>query len=148
MTEKNSTSLYDTFGNEVKYQISQNTLIAYLENATVKFPIPEASTDILSKLFQDKDDPINPVLLEQIQQRLIKSGFKEANARAMADILIRVAAVERVNVMDYFEVNNNSLKLTVDTYEAINAMRPVGNRINLVRPLNNSATKFRQLIQP
>ena len=148
MIEKNSTSLYDTFGNEVKYQISQNTLIAYLENATVKFPIPEASTDILSKLFQDKDDPINPVLLEQIQQRLIKSGFKEANAKAMADILIRVAAVERVNVMDYFEVNNNSLKLTVDTYEAINAMRPVGNRINLVRPLNNSATKFRQLIQP
>jgi hypothetical protein len=143
-----SSSLYETFGNEVKYQISQNTLIAYLENATVKFPIPEASTDILSKLFQDKDDPINPVLLEQIQQRLIKSGFKEANARAMADILIRVAAVERVNVMDYFEVNNNSLKLTVDTYEAINAMRPVGNRINLVRPLNNSATKFRQLIQP
>ena len=148
MTAKNSTSLYDTFGNEVKYQISQSTLIAYLENATVKFPIPEASTDILSKLFDDKDDPINPVLLEQIQQRLIKSGFKEANARAMADILIRVAAVERVNVMDYFEVNNNSLKLTVDTYEAINAMRPVGNRINLVRPLNNSATKFRQLIQP
>jgi hypothetical protein len=143
-----SSSLYETFGNEVKYQISQNTLIAYLENATVKFPIPEASTDILSKLFQDKDDPINPVLLEQIQQRLIKSGFKEANARAMADILIRVAAVERVNVMDYFEVNNNSLKLTVDTYEAINAMRPVGNRINLVRPLNNSATIFRQLIQP
>ena len=143
-----STSLYDTFGNEVKYQISQNTLIAYLENATVKFPIPEASTDILSKLFEDKDAAINPALLEQVQQRLIKSGFKEANARAMADILIRVAAVERVNVMDYFEVNNNSLKLTVDTYEAINAMRPVGNRINLVRPLNNSATKFRQLIQP
>ena len=148
MTEKNSTSLYDTFGNEVKYQISQNTLIAYLENATVKFPIPEASTDILSKLFQDRDDAINPTLLELVQQRLIKSGFKEANAKAMADILIRVAAVERVNVMDYFEVNNNSLKLTVDTYEAINAMRPVGNRINLVRPLNNSATKFRQLIQP
>ena len=143
-----STSLYNTFGNEVKYQISQNTLVAYLENATVKFPIPEASTDILSKLFQDKDDPINPTLLEQVQQRLIKSGFKEANAKAMADILIRVAAVERVNVMDYFEVNNNSLKLTVNTYEAINAMRPVGNRINLVRPLNNSATKFRQLIQP
>ena len=143
-----SSSLYETIGNEVKYQISQNTLIAYLENATVKFPIPEASTDILSKLFQDKDDPINPVLLEQIQQRLIKSGFKEANARAMADILIRVAAVERVNVMDYFEVNNNSLKLTVSTYEAINAMRPVGNRINLVRPLNNSATKYKQLIQP
>jgi hypothetical protein len=143
-----STSLYNTFGNEVKYQITQNTLVAYLENATIKFPLPEASTDILSNLFKDKDEPINPTLLEQVQQRLIKSGFKEANAKAMADILIRVAAVERVNVMDYFEVNNNSLKLTVDTYEAINAMRPVGNRINLVRPLNNSATKFRRLIQP
>jgi hypothetical protein len=148
MREKNSTSLYDTFGNEVKYQQFQGTLVAYLENATVKFPLPEASTDILSKLFTNKDDPINPTLLEQVQQRLIKSGFKEANARAMADVLIRVATVERVNVMDYFEVNDNSLKLTVDTYEAINAMRPVGNRINLVRPLNNSATKFRQLIQP
>jgi hypothetical protein len=148
MTEKNSTSLYDTFGNEVKYQQFQGTLVAYLENATVKFPLPEASTDILSKLFTNKDAPINPTLLEQVQQRLIKSGFKEANARAMADVLIRVATVERVNVMDYFEVNDNSLKLTVDTYEAINAMRPVGNRINLVRPLNNSATKFRQLIQP
>jgi hypothetical protein len=143
-----STSLYDTFGNEVKYQQFQGTLVAYLENATVKFPLPEASTDILSKLFTNKDTPINPTLLEQVQQRLIKSGFKEANARAMADVLIRVATVERVNVMDYFEVNDNSLKLTVDTYEAINAMRPVGNRINLVRPLNNSATKFRQLIQP
>lgn len=143
-----STSLYDTFGNEVKYQISQNTLVAYLENATVKFPIPEASTEILSNLFKDKDKPIDFTLLEQVQQRLIKSGFKEANARAMADILIRVAAVERVNVMDYFEVNNNSLKLTVDTYNAINAMRPVGNRINLVRPLTNSATKFKNLIQP
>jgi hypothetical protein len=143
-----STSLYDTFGNEVKYQISQNTLVAYLENATVKFPIPEASTEILSNLFKDKDKPIDFTLLEQVQQRLIKSGFKEANARAMADILIRVAAVERVNVMDYFEVNNNSLKLTVDTYNAINAMRPVGNRINLVRPLTNSATKFKTLIQP
>lgn len=143
-----STSLYDTFGNEVKYQITQNTLVAYLENATVKFPIPEASTELLSKLFQDKSDPINATLLEQVQQRLIKSGFKEPNAKAMADVLIRVAAAERVNVMDYFEVNSNSLKLTVDTYEAINAMRPVGNRINLVRPLNNSTTKLRQLIQP
>ena len=66
----------------------------------------------------------------------------------MADVLIRVAAAERVNVLDYFEVNSNTLKLTVDTYNAINALRPVGNRVNLVRPLNNSSTKFKQLIQP
>jgi hypothetical protein len=143
-----STNLYDTFGNEVKYQVTQNTLVAYLENATVKFPIPEASTDILADLFKDKDDPINSDLLEQVQQRLIKSGFKEANARAMANVLIRVAAQQRVNPMDYFSVNDNSLKLTVDTYNTINALRPVGNRINLVRPLNNASTLFRDLIKP
>jgi hypothetical protein len=143
-----STNLYDTFGNEVKYQVTQNTLVAYLENATVKFPIPEASTAILADLFKDKDDPINSDLLEQVQQRLIKSGFKEANARAMANVLIRVAAQQRVNPMDYFSVNDNSLKLTVDTYNTINALRPVGNRINLVRPLNNASTLFKDLIKP
>jgi hypothetical protein len=148
MVEKNSTSLYDTFGNEIKYQQFQGTLIAYLENATVKFPLPEASTDILAKLFQDKDDAIDPNLLDQVEQRLIKSGFKEANAKAMASVIIRVAAVERVNVMDYFEVNSNTLKLTVDTYTTINTLRPVGNRINLVRPLNNSLTLFKDLIKP
>jgi len=143
-----STNLYDTFGNEVKYQLTENTLVAYLENATVKFPIPEASTAILADLFKDKDDPINSDLLEQVQQRLIKSGFKEANAKAMANVLIRVAAQQRVNPMDYFNVNDNSLKLTVDTYNTINALRPVGNRINLVRPLNNASTLFRDLIKP
>jgi hypothetical protein len=143
-----SVNLYDTFGNEVKYQVTQNTLVAYLENATVKFPLPEASADILSKLFEDKDDPVDSNLLEQIEQRLVKSGFKNANAKAMANILIRVAAQQLVNPMDYFSVNNNSLKLTVDTYQTINALRPVGNRINLVRPLNNSATRFKDLIKP
>lgn len=143
-----SVNLYDTFGNEVKYQVTQNTLIAYLENATVKFPIPEASTDILSKLFEDKDDPLNPTLLEQVEQRLVKSGFKNANAKAMANVLIRVAAQQKVNPMDYFSVNDSSLKLAIDTYQTINALRPVGNRINLVRPLNNSATRFKDLIQP
>lgn len=143
-----SVNLYDTFGNEVKYQVTQNTLVAYLENATVKFPLPEASADILSKLFEDKDDPVDSNLLEQIEQRLVKSGFKNANAKAMANILIRVAAQQLVNPMDYFSVNNNSLKLTIDTYQTINALRPVGNRINLVRPLNNSATRFKDLIKP
>lgn len=143
-----SVNLYDTFGNEVKYQVTQNTLVAYLENATVKFPIPEASTSILSDLFKDKDDPIDFNLLEQIQQRLVKSGFKEANAKAMANVLIRVAVQQRVNPMDYFSVNDNSLKLTIDTYTTINALRPVGNRINLVRPLNNATTLFRDLIKP
>lgn len=143
-----SISLYDTFGNEPKYKFSEGVLIAYLENATVKFPLPEASTDILSTLFDEKDAPIDSTLLEQVEQRLVKSGFKPANAKAMANILIRVAAAKRVNVMDYFEVNSNSLKLTIDTYSTINALRPIGNRINLVSPLNNATTRYKQLIQP
>jgi hypothetical protein len=143
-----SVSLYDTFGNETKYQYNEDTLVAYLENATIKFPLPEASTDILSTLFKDSSDPIDSNLLEQVQQRLVKTGFKDANARAMADVLIRVAREQRVNVMDYFEVNSNTLKLTVDTYQTINTLRPVGNRINLVKPLNNAKTLFRDLIKP
>lgn len=143
-----SVSLYDTFGNEVKYQVTQNTLIAYLENATVKFPLPEASTDILASLFKDSTDSVDFNLLEQVEQRLIKSGFKEANAKAMADVLIRVAAQQRINPLDYFNVNDNTLKLTVDTYKTINALRPVGNRINLVRPLDNSTTLYKDLIKP
>lgn len=143
-----SVNLYDTFGNEVKFQVTQNTLVQYLENSTVKFPIPEASTDILSKLFENKDDPIDSNLLEQIEQRLVKSGFKPANAKAMANVLIRVAKQQSVNPMDYFSVNDNSLKLTVDTYKTMNALRPVGNRVNLVRPLNNSTTTFKDLIKP
>ena len=55
---------------------------------------------------------------------------------------------DRVNPMDYFSVNDSSLKLAIDTYQTINALRPVGNRINLVSPLNNSATRFKDLIQP
>lgn len=143
-----SVSLYDTFGNEAKYQYNEDTLVAYLENATIKFPLPEASADILSNLFKDSTDPIDSNLLEQVQQRLIKTGFKEANAKAMADVLIRVAREQRVNVMDYFEVNSNTLKLTVDTYQTINTLRPIGNRINLVKPLNNAKTLFRDLIKP
>ena len=42
-----STSLYTTFGNEVKYEIRNDTLVAFLENATIKFPLPEASSEIL-----------------------------------------------------------------------------------------------------
>jgi hypothetical protein len=99
-------------------------------------------------LFKDSSDPIDSNLLEQVQQRLVKTGFKDANARAMADVLIRVAREQRVNVMDYFEVNSNTLKLTVDTYQTINTLRPVGNRINLVKPLNNAKTLFRDLIKP
>jgi hypothetical protein len=143
-----SISLYNTFGNEVKYQLVKDTLVAYLENATIKFPLPEASAEILSTLLNNKQAVINSDLLDQVEQRLIKTGFGAANARALAQVLIQVAEVQGVSVMNYFSVNDNSLKLTIDTYQTINALRPVGNRINLVLPKKNSSSKYRTLIKP
>jgi hypothetical protein len=143
-----STSLYNTFGNEVKYQVVKDTLVAYLENATVKFPLPEASAEILATLLSDKAPVINPDALDQVEQRLVKAGFGEANARALAQVLIQVSAAQGVSPLSYFSVNDSSLKLTIDTYQTINALRPVGNRINLVLPKKNSSSKYRNLIKP
>lgn len=143
-----STSLYNTFGNEVKYQVVKDTLVAYLENATVKFPLPEASAEILATLLSDKAPVINPDALDQVEQRLVKAGFGEANARALAQVLIQVSAAQGVSPLSYFGVNDSSLKLTIDTYQTINALRPVGNRINLVLPKKNSSSKYRNLIKP
>jgi hypothetical protein len=143
-----SVSLYNTFGNEVKYQVTKDTLVAYLENATVKFPLPEASSEILANLLNKSAATINPMELDQVQQRLIKSGFGAANAAALAQVLLQVAAAQGVSPMSYFSVNDASIKLTIDTYQAINALRPTGNRINLVLPKRNSASVYKEFIQP
>lgn len=143
-----SVSLYNTFGNEVKYQVTKDTLVAYLENATVKFPLPEASSEILANLLNKSAATINPMELDQVQQRLIKSGFGAANAAALAQVLLQVAAAQGVSPMSYFSVNDASIKLTIDTYQTINALRPTGNRINLVLPKRNSASVYKEFIQP
>ncbi len=92
-----SRSLYDTFGNETKYQIVEDTLVAYLENATIKFPLPEASSEILSTLLTSNVEYLNSDVLDQVEQKLIKSGFKAANARAMAQVLMQVASAQNVS---------------------------------------------------
>ena len=143
-----SRSLYDTFGNETKYQVVEDTLVAYLENATIKFPLPEASSEILSTLLTSKIEFVNSDVLDQVEQKLIKSGFKAANAKAMSQVLMQVASAQNVSPLTYFSVNSDTLKLTVDTYNTINALRPVGNRINLVLPIKNSSSKYKSLIQP
>ena len=43
--------------------------------------------------------------------------------------------------MTYFELNDNTLKLTNDTYNVINALMPAGNRIGLAAPKVNSKNK-------
>ena len=140
-----STSLYNTFGNEIKYTVSYDTLIAYLDNATIKFPLPEASTDILQDLADTKT--INPVELDPVTTRLESIGFAPPKAKTMASILIQVAQTEGISPHDYFTPGEQSLKLTVDTYEVMNTLRPSGNKVGLVAPISNSKSRFKSQIQ-
>lgn len=136
-----SSSMFDTFGNENKQAISKDVLVQYLKNSTVNFPLPEASTLILATLRSENTQVINPDLLSQVITRLIVAGFEEANAKAMADILLQTAAQQGVSPLTYFEVNENTLKLTNDTYKVLNALMPAGNRIGLAAQKNNSNNK-------
>jgi len=141
-----SVGLYETFGNEIKYKITENTLITYLENSTINFPLPEASADLLSD-FADIDS-IDPTLLETVKARLENIGFSIPKAKTMASILIKVADSQGVSPMEYFEVNEKSLKLAIDTYKTINLFRPVGNQIGLKTPVKNSQGFYGKMIKP
>ena len=143
-----STSMYNTFGGEVSYKVVQSTLIAYIDNASVKFPLPEASSEILAQIATPKDTPIDSSTLSVIETKLKSIGFKNANARAMARVLIKVAEVQGLHPTTYFDMNQDSLKLTVDAYAAINSYRPAGNKIDLKTPTLNSRSKLSELIQP
>ena len=141
-----SSNLYNTFGNEIKYKYTLNTLVAYLDQATIKFPLPEASSTLLSELAPE--NKVDPVKLEAVQSRLENLGFKKANARAMASVLIQVAETNNTSPMSYFELNEESLKLAVDTYKTINLLRPPGNRIGLSDPKNNKRSRYANQIKP
>lgn len=141
-----STSLYNTFGNEIKYQLNLDTLVQYLENATINFPLPEASSELLGELLQDV--PINPVELDTVMSRLVDLGFAEPSAKAMASTLILVAKQDGVSPMEYFSANSASLKLVADTYEMINHIRPKGNRVGLATRKSNKRSRYAKLIKP
>ena len=142
-----SSSLYDTFGNELRYDVLKSTLTTFLENATIKFPLPQASSEILGNLEENSLDKINPEVLTQVKTRLQRIGFKEANANALSIVLIKVAESLGTSPMEFFSINENTLKITKDAYDAINAMRPKGNRINLVVPKTNSKSSANKLIK-
>lgn len=143
-----STSLYNTFGNEVKYRYNQGVLTAYLENSTINFPLPEASSEILAEIAVPAGTPIDSATLEAVQSRLIRIGFKRKNANAMASVLIAVAEVQGISPMSYFSMNENTLQLTLDAYESVNALRPKGNKIDLKQPIVNSSTPDSKFIKP
>lgn len=143
-----SSSLYDTFGNTTKYKVVQDTLVAYLEDATINFPLPEASSELLAELTKQNNKTFDPAKISMISSKLQKTGFKKPTAVAMTDVLLNVADAQGIDPLEYFEVNKNTLKLTVDAYNAMNKLRPVGSRIGFVSPTKNVKSKVAGLIQP
>ena len=141
-----STSMYDTFGGEISYKIANDTLVAYIDNSSIKFPLPEASSEILAEIAAPKDSPIDPSTLSVIETKLQAIGFKKKNAKAMASVLIQVGKVQGVHPTTYFDMNNDTLNLTIDAYKAVNAVRPAGNKVDLKSPLLNANSPSSQLI--
>lgn len=141
-----STSLYDTFGNEVSTRINQQTIERYLKDATIKFVLPEATSELLSDLGTTKS--VNKPLYDAVVSKLENLGFKTANAITMASVLLPVAEQQGVNPLDYFSDSDKALKLAVDTYDALNVIRPPGNRVGLVAYLKPNRSSIKQLIRP
>ena len=148
LTLKSSQSLYETFGNERSITVLNEMLTIFLKNSTVNFPLPQASSEILSS-FNDENliEHINGPLLEQVKMRLLSSGFSQANANALGIVLLQVAEQQNVHPFEFFELSTNTLKITKDAYDAINALRPAGNRVNLVAPLKNSNSRIKDIIK-
>ena len=142
-----SASLYDTFGNERSYDLRRGILTAYIEDATIDFPLPQASSELLER-FSDPINTMNQQHLDMIKSKLEKIGFKKANAKALAPVLITVAKELNTDVLEFFEDSNSALELTTDAYKAINVQRPAGSRINVSAPTVNSKSKVASLIKP
>lgn len=142
-----SINLYDTFGNELSYEVAQNTLNQYLADSTVNFPLPEASAAILENLLSNSDN-INPTELEMIKSNLISIGYGEPAANTMAQLLIKIGLQQGVSPLRYFEQGAEALKFTIDAYEAMNALRPSGNRVGYAAPVVNAKSRYGKLIKP
>tara|TARA_B100001287_G_scaffold207714_1_gene176719 strand:- start:334 stop:774 length:441 start_codon:yes stop_codon:yes gene_type:complete len=143
-----SQSLYETFGNERSITVLNEMLTIFLKNSTVDFPLPQASSQILGSFNDDNlVEHINGPLLEQVKMRLLSSGFSQANANALGIVLLQVAEQQNIHPFEFFELSTNTLKITKEAYEAINALRPAGNRVNLVAPLKNSNSRAKDIIK-
>jgi len=144
---RTSANIYDTFGNEIKYGVTQDKLLNFLKNSTVNFPLPEASAFILQS-FLIPGETVDPVMLDQVYTKLVSIGYAEPAARAMGSVLIKVAKQQGINPLQYFDDNQAQLTLAVDSYHAMNALRPAGNRVGLSIPINNQKSRQASLIKP
>jgi|TARA_B110000503_G_scaffold25667_1_gene40544 hypothetical protein len=143
-----STSLYETFGNEVSYEVRKDKLVKFLENSTIAFPIPEASVEILTTMLGQPNPGMNGDEIDLVYGRLTSIGFNEATGKTLAVALIQIAKQQGVHPMEYFEINETSIKLAENTYKAINKIRPKGNLIGLTVSKTNRQSKIANAIRP
>ena len=141
-----SANLYDTFGNETNYRVTKATLEQYLNEATIKFVLPEATSQSLFEFVQPES--IDMTLYEVVKTKLESLGFQEPNAKAMASVLIKISKDAGISPLVYFEDSDTALKLAADTYNALNFIRPPGNRIGLKLKVFNSKSRLSSLIKP
>ena len=142
-----SSSLYDTFGNEIKYEVRRGILTAFIENSTIDFPLPQASAELLEK-FSNPVSTMNQQTLDMIKSKLEKKGFKKSNAKALAPVLITVAEELNKDVLEFFSDTDSAFELTLDAYDAIYNERPAGSRVTLSAPTVNAKSKVASIIQP
>jgi hypothetical protein len=143
-----STSLYETFGNEVSYEVRKDKLVKFLENSTIAFPLPEASVEILTTMLGEPNAGMNGDEIDLVYGRLTSIGFNEATGKTLAVALIQIAKQQGVHPMEYFEINETSIKLAENTYKAINKIRPKGNLIGLSVSKTNRQSKIANAIRP
>ena len=143
-----SKSLYETFGNEISYEVRRDKLVQFMENNTINFPLPEASVEILVNMVPQNFKGKDPNKINIIENRLESIGFNGPTAKTLAVALITVADQQGVHPISYFELNEDSIKLAEQTYKAINSIRPKGNNIGLTVDKFNRNSKIASVIRP
>jgi|TARA_B100002019_G_scaffold179119_1_gene154696 hypothetical protein len=142
-------SLYETFGNEVNYEVRRDKVVQFLENSTINFPLPEASVDILTNMLDQSDSAgIDATRIDMVKGRLEEVGFNKVTANTLAVALIKIAQIQGVHPISYFELNEDSIKLAENTYKALNKIRPKGNLVGLSVEKKNKFSKISDLIRP
>lgn len=142
-------SLYETFGNEVSYEVRRNKVVQFLENNTINFPLPEAGVDILTGMLDSTQNAgMDATKIDMVKGRLQEIGFNKVTANTLAVALIKIADMQGVHPISYFELNQESIKLAENTYKALNTIRPKGNLVGLTVEKKNKHSKISNLIRP
>lgn len=141
-------SLYETFGNEVDFEIRKDKIVKFIENSTINFPLPEASVEILTQMLSQDTSGINSDTYNIVYNRLTDIGFNDATGKTLAVALIKIAKEQGVHPITYFELNEDSIKLAENTYKAINKLRPKGNLVGVTVTKTNKQSKIANVIRP